>query len=57
MASSTHAQMNEENDDMQEQLKIQQHTVKELKYLVYVQAIRSNRLEEKLAESVFNFKI
>ena len=51
MVARIHARMNEEKDAMQEQLKILQHTVKELKDMVYVQTLRSNRLEEKLAES------
>lgn len=51
MATRIHARMNEKKDAMQEQLKILQHTVKELKDMVYVQTIRSNRLEEKLAGS------
>lgn len=51
MATRIQARVNEEKDAMQEQLKILQQTVKELKDMVYVQTIRSNRLEEKLAES------
>ena len=54
MATNIQARVNEEKDAMQEQLKILQHTVKELKDMVYVQTIRSNRLEEKLAESENN---
>lgn len=51
MATNIQARVNEEKDAMQEQLKILQHTVKELKDMVYVQTVRSNRLEEKLAEN------
>ena len=51
MATIIQARVNEEKDAIQEQLKILQQTVKELKDMVYVQTIRSNRLEEKLAQS------